>query len=268
MSDTRLGVIGGGKMGEAIIGGLLATGTLSPASIIVSDISPDRRTYLADRYDIAVTESNSTASTGVDVVLLAVKPQQFDAILTELSSVVRSEQLVISIAAGVAIERIAAYVPDGTPIVRAMPNTAAQIGKAVTAVSPGPFVDDERLVLAKRLLSAIGRVVVIEEALQNASTAINGSGPAYFYLFIEALVEAAVDQGLSREVAMELAVQTMAGAAAMLAETGKHPALLIDEVASPGGTTIAALEAFEAAGLRAAVLSAVEAAVRRAQELG
>jgi len=268
LKEIRLAVIGGGKMGEAIIKGLLAAGTLHSNDIVVSDIDPSRRRHLAQEYDVSATESNSAAATGAQVVLLAVKPQQIDVTLAELSSALRSRPLVISIAAGVSIARIAAHLPDATPIVRAMPNTAAQVGKAITAISPGPFVEDSSLELAERLLSSIGSVVVIDERLQNSAVAINGSGPAYFYLFIEALVDSGVANGLDRDVATRLAVETMAGAAEMLARTGKHPALLIDEVASPGGTTIAALEAFEAAGLRTAVFNAVDAAVRRANELG
>lgn len=255
-------------MGEALTKGLLAAGTLDPPDIIISDCEPARCESLSASYGVAAVQANLEAAAGADVVLLAVKPQQIDDVLGELGSAITADQLVISIAAGVSTARIADHLTDAVPVVRAMPNTAAQIGKAMTAVSAGEFAGDEDLATATRLLASIGGVLVIDEKLQNSAVAINGSGPAYFYLFVDALVEAGVAHGLSRQDATTLAIRTMEGAAAMLVETGRHPQELIEEVASPGGTTIAALEAFEAYGLRAAVSDAVDAAVRRAGELG
>lgn len=268
MSEIRLAIIGGGKMGEALIKGLVTAKLLEPSDITVSDVDHARRSMLAKTHGVAVCARNAEAAAGKDIVLLAVKPQQIDDVLAELSSVIMTDQVVVSIAAGVSTQKIAGYLADGVPVVRAMPNTAAQIGKAMTVISPGAFAGEAAMETASRLLGAIGLVEAVDEELQNAAVAINGSGPAYFYLFAEALVESAVRHGLSRQVATALVIQTMAGAAGMLAETGKHPALLIDEVASPGGTTVAALEAFEAAGLRAAVSGAVDAAIKRASELG
>lgn len=255
-------------MGEALLKGWLAAGMLEASDIVVSDVSAQRRDMLAETYGVGTTEDNARAIGGADVVLLAVKPQQIDEVLGGLSRAVTPEQLIISIAAGVTTAKIASYLTDGAPIVRAMPNTAAQVGRAMTALSAGEYATEAELSTATMLLSAIGDVVVIDESLQNSAVAINGSGPAYFYLFVDALVEAGTAHGLSEKDASKLAVKTMEGAAAMLAETGKDPRSLIEEVASPGGTTVAALESFEASGLAAAVSDAVAAAVRRAGELG
>jgi len=264
----RLAVVGGGKMGEALLKGLLAAGMLEPSDIVVSDVSAERRDVLSEGYGVSTTNDNTEAIDGADVVLLAIKPQQMDEVLGGLSGAVKPHQLIVSIAAGVGIEKIASYLADGVPVVRAMPNTAAQVGKAMTAVSAGSYAGEAELATATELLSAIGDIVVIDESLQNSAVALNGSGPAYFYLFVDALVEAGVAHGLSESDARRLAVKTMEGAAAMLAETGKDPQALIAEVASPGGTTVAALDSFEASDLRASVSDAVAAAVRRAGELG
>lgn len=268
MSDMRLAVIGGGQMGEALAKGLIEATVVGAQDICVSDVSDERHAVLSRRYGVKVTHDNAEAVHGADVVVLAVKPQHIDEVLEELSSVITEEQLVISIAAGVRTERISDRLGRGVPVVRAMPNTAARIGKAMTAVSAGRFAGDEHLAMATQLLSCIGDVLVIDEKLQNSAVAINGSGPAYFYLFVESLIAAGTAHGLSAADAGTLAVRTMEGSAAMLKETGKSPRALIEEVASPGGTTVAALEAFEAAGLKSAVSSAVDAAVTRAGELG
>lgn len=268
MGDIRLAVIGGGKMGEALVKGLLAAHVLEPSDIVVSDTAEVRRIAHGTRYGVQTTDQNRDAVAGATVVLLAVKPQHIDDVLAELSPVVTRDQLVVSIAAGVSTEKIAGYLADGVPVVRAMPNTAAQVGKAMTALSAGSSAGEDDLATAAKLLSAIGEVLVIDEGLQNSAVAINGSGPAYFYLFADALIAAGVANGLSRPDATALAVGTMEGAAAVMAETGKDPQALIDEVASPGGTTVAALNSFETSDLRSAVSAAVAAAVRRAGELG
>lgn len=264
----RVAIVGGGKMGEALVKGLLASGMLAPTEITVSDVSSERREALRSAYGVRATDDNAEAVTGAGVVVIAVKPQQIDEVLGGFASVVSQGQLVISIAAGVTTAKISGFLAEGVPVVRAMPNTAAQLGKAMTAVSAGRFAGESELATAVKLLSAIGDVLVIDETLQNSAVAINGSGPAYFYLFVDALIEAGVAQGLSRADAAVLAKRTMEGAAAMLVETSKGPRELINEVASPGGTTVAALEAFEAEGLRATVSTAVAAAVKRAGELG
>lgn len=268
VDDMRMALVGGGKMGEALVRGLLNAAVLEPSEITVSDVAPERRAALAEGYGVAATGDSAAAVTGADVVVLAVKPQQIDAVLNELSGIIVAGQLVLSIAAGVSTAKISDYLVEGVAVVRAMPNTAAQVGEAMTALSPGPFAGDVELATAQELLQAIGEVVVVDEGLQNPAVAINGSGPAYFYLFVQMLIEAGVRHGLGSDDAATLTIQTMKGAAAMLAETGRAPQALIDEVASPGGTTVAALEAFELAGLRGAVFAAVDAATQRAGELG
>jgi len=263
----RLAVIGGGKMGEAIVSGLLAAGVVDAAMISIAEPFAARRDELSRRFSVAVSQTGSGAVVSADVVLIAVKPQIIDEVVRELSGSV-SGAIVVSIAAGISCARLESMLPEGVPVVRVMPNTPAMVGEGMALVSGGLAATPDQVELVASLFESIGRAVVIDECYQDAGTAISGSGPAYFALVIDSMARAGVSEGLSREIAQELAVQTMKGTAIMLQETGIHPEQLIDGVSSPGGTTIAAITALEEQGVRAAFGHAVSAAVRRSRELG
>ena len=269
--SIRFGMIGGGVMGEAILSRLLAQEIYSPESVLVSDPSLERREELAQRYQVEVTESNRKVMQSTsEVLLLAVKPQVLPRIEAEWDS--SKEQLehlplLISILAGIPILRLKAGL-DPLPVVRVMPNTNATVGASMSAIAPGTGLRPEQLTLAKTILGAIGEVVEVPESAMDAVTGISGSGPAYIALLVESLADGGVAAGLSRSVALQLAVQTVLGTATLLQEEQLHPAQLKDRVTSPGGTTIAGVAELESAGFRSAVMKAVQAAVARSQQLG
>ncbi len=262
-----LAVVGGGRMGEAIVAGLLSAGTLVASQIVVAEPLESRRTELAAAHGVRVVGTGSEALDGAGVAILAVKPQVIDEVVRGLSDAT-SGVLIVSIAAGISCARLESSLPEGTAVIRVMPNTPALVGAGMALVSGGTYATDSDVALVQSIFAAVGEAVVVEERYQNAGTAISGSGPAYFALVVDALARAGVAQGLTRDTAQHLAVQTMLGTARMIAETGVHPAELIDGVASPGGTTIAALKELEAGGVRTAFADAVAAAVHRAKELG
>jgi pyrroline-5-carboxylate reductase len=262
----RIAVIGGGMMGEAIVAGWLASGAVSAEQLTVVEPSAARRAQLSSMSGVGVVEVAFEALPA-DLVLLAVKPQVIDMVVTDISARLASS-LVVSIAAGVSCARLESLMPVGTAVVRVMPNTPAMVGAGMAVVSGGSEATADQVETVRSLFSAIGEALVVEERYQNAASAISGSGPAYFALVVDALARAGVAAGLTRAVAQALAIQTMLGTAKMLGETGLHPEALIDGVTSPGGTTIAAIGRLERAGLRAAFDEAVRAAVARAEELG
>lgn len=264
--EGTLTVVGGGRMGEAIVRGLLAAGSVTAEHVTIAEPSLPRRNELAEAYGVHCV-ADAGEALPADVALIAVKPQVADAVIGGLSQVLGSA-LVVSIVAGFSCAHIESLLPAGTSVVRVMPNTPALIGEGMAVVSGGTEASPTQVELVESLFSQIGRAIIIDERYQNAATAISGSGPAYFALVIDALARAGVRQGLPRDFAQELAVQTMLGTARMLEETGVHPGVLIDGVSSPGGTTIVAIEALEAHGLRAAFAEAVAANVARSQELG
>jgi pyrroline-5-carboxylate reductase len=200
--------------------------------------------------------------------VLAVKPQDIDALLAELAPAVTPRHLVVSVAAGVTTGHIEAALPAGVAVVRCMPNTPALVDQAMTAISPGAHADEPHLALAEELLAAVGRVVRVPEEQLDAVTALSGSGPAYFFFLVEAMIDAGILLGLPRALAAELIVQTAVGSATMLRDSGEHPVQLREAVTSPGGTTIAAIRELEVHGVRAALLAAIEAAAKRSRELG
>jgi pyrroline-5-carboxylate reductase len=200
-------------------------------------------------------------------VLIAVKPQDIDALLDATAPHLRPGQLVVSVAAGVPTARLEAHLPDGVAVVRAMPNTPALVDEGMAAISPGTHCDDDHLLIAESLLSTTGRVVRVPEKQQDAVTAISGSGPAYLFFVVEAMIEAGVHLGLPRSTATELVVQTVVGSAKLLRETGEHPTVLREQVTSPGGTTAAAIRELESHSVRAAFMTAMEAARNRSREL-
>ena len=255
-------------MGEALLSCLLSKGMHTPDSILVSDLSHERRQLLAEQYSIRTTHSNRELIEHSDVIVLAVKPQVFDSVAREFSGIVVSDPpLVISILAGVAIARLEQAVP-GWPVIRAMPNTPATVGCGMTAIAIGSRAIAEHVDLAQQLFSAVGDVVEVAEPLLDGVTGLSGSGPAYVAIVIESLADGGVAAGLSRATANKLALQTVLGTAQLLQKTGMHPAVLKDRVTSPGGTTISGIACLEELGLRSALIEAVRAASSRSRELG
>ncbi|MBN1161396.1 MAG: pyrroline-5-carboxylate reductase [Dehalococcoidales bacterium] len=264
----KIAFIGGGKMGEAIIRAALNGKIGTAQDIIVSDISESRRLYLKKQYGIAVTADNKKAVTGGDVIVLAVKPQNIDEVLADLKGSLKSNQLILSIAAGVKINRI--QKGTGHPgIVRAMPNTPAQIGLGMSGWTTAKEVTEKQMLLTQKILGAMGKEIYFgSEKHLDMVTAVSGSGPAYVYLFAESLIEGAVGLGLKRKDAEKLVIQTVLGAAQMMDKAGKTPAELRHDVTSKGGTTERAIKEFEKSKMAGIVEKAVKAAYERAKELG
>ncbi len=267
LTDVKIAFLGGGNMAEAIIKGVLASAT-TPAQIAVCDVDETRRAYLADTYGVTTFDDNRAAMAGAGLVIVAVKPQVIDGVLKEIQDDVAEGQVVVSIAAGVPIERIQGHLYADCKVVRVMPNTPSLVGEGATAITPGPGVHGDDLARVSAVFSAVGQVVVVAEEQMDAVTALSGSGPAYVFLMIQAMSDGGVKMGLSRDTATTLAAQTVLGAAAMVARTGTHPAKLKDMVTSPGGTTAAGLHVLESAAVRGALMSAIEAATERGRALG
>jgi len=267
MENRKIGLLGAGNMAGALIRGLLGSKTLRSEQIRASDLRADQLAELATNHGIQTHADNAELLAWANVVVLSVKPQVIAQVLEQASSVLQSDTLVISIAAGVPLAAIEARLP-GARVLRAMPNTAAIALAGATGIAPGTHATPEDLRFARALFDAVGRSVVLDESALDAVTGLSGSGPAYVMLMIEALADGGVKVGLSRETALMLAAQTVYGSAKLLLETGEHPARLKDMVTSPGGTTIAGLHALEAGGLRHTLMNAVELATRRATELG
>jgi pyrroline-5-carboxylate reductase len=267
LKNKKIGIIGGGNMAEAIIMGLISGGV--PArELTVAEPLAARRDLLQERFDVTVTADNNDIWTGNDVVILAVKPQVFRQVLKGIPANRTSERTIISIMAGIKTADIEASLPPGARVVRVMPNTPALVMAAASAISSGAHATSADISLTRRIFELVGTVCIVDEKLQDAVTGLSGSGPAYALTFIEALADAGVKNGLSRETATSLAAQTLFGTAKLLLETGEHPAVLRDKVTSPGGTTIAGLHSLENGCFRGAVITAVDAAVARSIELG
>jgi pyrroline-5-carboxylate reductase len=264
----KIAFVGGGNMANALVRGLLADGR--PArTIVVAEPVAAKRSQLKRRYKIAATASNRDAVAGARIVVLAVKPQQIDAVLEELADAIGRACVVVSIAAGVKVERIEAALGAGIRVVRSMPNTPALVGRGATVLYGGANARKADVAAAREIFRAVGIVhVVADEKLMDAVTALSGSGPAYVYRFAEGLIEAGVRSGLPRALAIALAYQTIAGAAEMLSSTGESPQALREAVSSPGGTTLAGLAALDERGFYDAIVAGVDAAKRRSQELG
>lgn len=255
-------------MAEALVSGILKAKLAPPAHIAATDVSKGRLEHFQQCFQIRTGSDNAGEILQADVVILCVKPQIMDSVLSEIKGKLQKHQLLISVAAGYPLSRIQHYVGHQIPLVRAMPNTPAVIQEGVTALAGGPGLLTHHLQLAHAIFDSVGKTVLVEESLLDAVTGLSGSGPAYVYLIIEALTDGGVRVGLPRGVAGILAAQTVAGAARMVLETGEHPALLKDRVTSPGGTTIAGLQQLEAGRLRATLMQAVETATIRSRELG
>jgi pyrroline-5-carboxylate reductase len=259
-------VLGAGKIGEALLQGLLAGGRTSD-ELLFTERHPERAAELTARLGVAAVDV-ATAAARAEVLVVAVKPQDIAPVLAELAPVLRPATLVVSLCAGLPIALFEGALPAGTPVVRVMPNTPMLVGEAMSAMSPGTHATAEQLAVVEKMLAAVGRVVQVPESQQDAVTALSGSGPAYFFFLVEAMIDAGILLGLPRAVAADLIVQSAYGAARMLRESSDHPVLLREAVTSPAGTTIAAIRELERHGVRAALLDAIEAARDRSVELG
>ncbi len=267
MTGRKVAFLGGGRMGEALVSGLIRSGGRSADEIMVTCRREERVRELTERYGVAATLSNPEAVAWAETLVLMVKPQDMEALLEEIADGVHPGQTVISFAAGIRTSFVEKRVPDGVPVVRVMSNVAVLVDEAMSVVSAGSHAQEENLEVAEELLGYVGKVIRLKESHQDAITATSGSGPAYFFLLAEAMIEACILLSLSRDVATELIIQTMLGSAKMLRDTGKHPVELREMVTSPGGTTIAAIRHLEEAGVRAAFLNAIDAARHRSAEL-
>ncbi len=267
-TGTKLGIIGCGNMGEALLKGWLEAGVTTPDDLWASGPHRGRLDELHGRYGIHVDRDNRAVAQAADVILLAVKPQILEGVLEEVGPQIEAGKLAISIAAGVPLRLLERRLRPPARVVRAMPNVAALVGAGATGIAAGGHATPADLDLAVQLFRAVGTTAVVEESLLDAVTGLSGSGPAYIFLIIEALSDAGVKVGLSRHIAQDLAAQTVLGSAKLLLETKMHPGQLKDMVTSPGGTAIAGLHTLEAGGLRTTLIDAVEAATRRAKELG
>src|SRR6187431_348351 len=268
MVDPRkIAILGTGRIGEALVVGLLSSGWREPGEIAATARRAERVEELRDRHGIAATLSNHEASAGAALVVVAVKPQDIEGLLGEIGGLILPEQTVLTIAAAIPTSRIEARLSGGVPVVRAMPNTPSTVHEGIAGLCAGAHAGEEHLALAEDALSHLGAVVRVPESAMDAVTAVSGSGPAYFALLAEAMIEAGILLSLSREVSTQLVVQTMLGTAKQLRDEKLHPVELREMVTSPGGTTIAAIRELEMAGVRAAFLNAIQAAMVRAREL-
>ncbi|MFO0728066.1 MAG: pyrroline-5-carboxylate reductase [Myxococcota bacterium] len=267
LSTKTFAILGAGNMGQALLGGLLEDKDANPARIAVTTKRPEKAAEIAKKLGVRGVSKNVEAVEGADLVLLAVKPQILPKVLEEIRGRAPNA-LYVSVAAGISTERIENGIGGTARVIRAMPNTPALIHEGATAISPGRYATEDDVAVALELFKKVGRVVTVDEVHLDAVTGLSGSGPAYLMLIVEAFADAGVKVGLSREIAMELAVQTIAGSARLLQKTGEHPGKLKDMVTSPGGTAIAGLHTLEEGGLRTTIMNAVEAATRRAKELG
>ena len=260
-----IAIFGAGVMGETLLSGLIRAGR-PVDQIVVTERRPDKAAELADKYGVSVV-SNVEAAATADTLVFVVKPQDMGSLCDEIADHVRPGAMVASLAAGITTEFLEAHLPTGVPVVRVMPNTPALVDEGMAAISAGAHCDEAHLDEAEELLRAVGKVVRVPEKYQDAVTAISGSGPAYIFYIVEAMIEAGVVLGLPRATASELVIQTVYGAATMLRDTGEHPSVLRDNVSSPAGTTVAALRELDDHKVRAAFISALEAARNRSQQL-
>lgn len=264
----RIAIIGGGKIGEALLAGLINAGKLV-RDLVVVELSAARSAELASEYGVRVTQDTRDAAEGAQVVFIAVKPDAVDAVLRDLAKAEddsETERITVTLVAGIPAARYEAALPAGAPVVRVMPNTPMLVNEAMSAVSPGRYADDEQVAVAVRLMESVGKVMVVPEKQMDAVTAISGSGPAYFFLLVEALTDAGVGLGLTRAQSTELAAQTLKGSGLLLDGSGMSPVDLRAAVTSPGGTTAAALREFERYGLRHAASEAARAAAETSRQ--
>jgi pyrroline-5-carboxylate reductase len=265
---TNYGFIGGGNMGEALIKGLIASGKAQQDHIWVHDVNPSRLVHLTREYHIQMSEDNVDLVRRCGIVVLAVKPQNMEKVLMEVGPSLSDQHLVISIAAGITLNKLQSAISASTPVIRTMPNTPALVMAGATALAPGAFVNEYHMALARDLFESVGLAVEVEEKYLDIVTGLSGSGPAYVFVLMEAMADGALRMGLPRAAAQLLAAQSVLGAAKLLLESGRHPGELKDMVTSPGGTAITGLHALEKGGFRGTIMDAIAAATNRSRELG
>jgi pyrroline-5-carboxylate reductase len=269
LKDKRIGIIGTGNMGEALISGLVHSRSSVPENIICSDVRKEKLKYIKETYGVVTKKSNIDVAKASEIVIYAIKPQIMAAIMRETADCLDMNKLIISIAAGVPMAAIEAYLNKELRLIRVMPNIAASVKESATAIAAGKNATKSDVRLAKAIFDSVGTSIFIEEnILMDAITGLSGSGPAYIFIIVDALADAGVKMGLSREDALLLSTQTVLGAAKLLRDTKAHPGQLKDKVTSPGGTAIAGIHTLEKGGLRTTLINAVEAATRRSKELG
>ena len=268
LRDKKIGVIGTGNMGESLISGLIYARSSVPENIICSDIRKERLKSVRDTYGVITTTSNTDVVNASEIVIYAVKPQIMASILRETAAHLDMSKVIISIAAGVPLAAIESCLNKDLRLIRVMPNIAASVKEGAAAITAGKHASKEDLKLAKAIFDSVGKSIIIEEELMDAITGLSGNGPAYIFLIVDALADAGVKMGLSREDALLLSAQSVLGAAKLLLETNEHPGRLKDKVTSPGGTAIAALHTIEEGGLRTTLINAVEVGTKRSRELG
>jgi pyrroline-5-carboxylate reductase len=260
--------LGAGQMAEALIRGVLKAELVRPGDVVATDIRPERPEYLARELGIRTAPNSAAALEYGRLAVVAVKPQDVGGLLAEVSPLLGSDHVLVSIAAGVTLARLEQGLRPGTRVVRVMPNTPALIGAGMAAVSPGHHAGPEDGELVRQMMSAVGQAVMLPEYQLDAVTALSASGPAFVAIFVEGLIDAGVRVGLPRDVATLLTLQTVLGTTRMIQETERHPAVMKEMVTSPGGTTIAGVHALERGGMRAALIDAIVAATERSKELG
>ena len=259
--------IGSGNMGEALLGGLLKAKLTSPENIVATDILEERLRQIAGKWRVHVMTDNRRAIAGADIIVLCVKPQTVSDILRQIKDEVREDQLIISILAGITTGTISRFIGKKNPVIRVMPNIPAVVDEGASGLCLGEFAQDIHKELAVTIFRAVGEVEIVEESQMDVITGLSGSGPAYVYMIIEALTDGGVMMGLARNVAARLAAQMVLGSAKLVRETGIHPAILKDQVTTPGGTAISAINELEAHGLRPMLIRAVEVATKKSREL-
>ncbi|GII88456.1 pyrroline-5-carboxylate reductase [Sphaerisporangium siamense] len=260
-----IAILGTGKMGEALLSGLLRAG-VAPGEIIATARRPERAAALRERHGVRVVP-NTEAAKIADTLILAVKPQDMAALLDEIAAHVPAGRLVITVAAGITTSFVESRLGDDVPVVRVMSNTPVLVDEAMSVISAGAHAGETHLELAEELLRPVGKVLRIPESQQDAATALSGSGPAYFFYLVEAMVDAGILLGMPRAAALDMVTQSIVGAAIMLRDSGEHPVILREAVTSPGGTTISAIAELERHSVRAAFLAAIEAARDRSSQL-
>jgi pyrroline-5-carboxylate reductase len=267
INERRVAVLGAGTLGEALIAGLISGGWRRPDEIVATGRREERVNELREKLGVEATLSNADAVADAALIVIAVKPQDFDVLLEEIAPVVSPDQTVLSVAAAIPTTAIEERLREGVPVVRAMPNAPAIVHEGIAGMCAGANADEPHLALAEEALLHLGAVVRVPEPYMDAVTAVSGSGPAYFALLAEAMIEAGILLGLGRDVSTQLVVQTMLGSAKLLRDEQMHPVELRERVTSPGGTTIRAVRELEQAGVRAAFLNAIQAAMERSREL-
>jgi len=267
MYSKELGIIGTGKIGSALLKRLISTNTIDRSKIIIFDIDENKRNKLSEEFKVESAVSNEELARSSKYILVAVIPQVIDTVLKEIKTIITNEQIIISIAAGVSFNHINKFINPSVGLIRIMTNTPALIGAAATAIAHNENIKDHQLEFVKGIFDAVGMVVELEERHLDAVTGLSGSGPAYIFIIIEALADGGVKMGLPRDIAVNLAAQTVLGSAKLLLKTKKHPAELKDMVSTPGGTTITAIHELESAKIRATLISAVEAATIKSKSL-